>query len=480
MLTIRPGTLRGRVDALEVQNLLDRRVLVVEEHRRRPRYFDGRFLAARDLTRDQSLFPRPPVRHRARRGQRRGGGPGGGPRRADDLTIAAGFGFHAVGGTGERAAAAAARPGRCRAPATAAQHLRPQPPPRPGTAQPLRHLRPGAAAGGVHRQPDRRLSIGPGGAAHGGGRRHRRGRRRLAAAGGGCRRGRDRRPPRRPGAPGVRGRRADPPLARGAAAGAGGAGGRHRALDRPPSGAARSRRRPCRHPRLRFRPAHAARSPSRPVPRAARSHPRRQRRPALSRRPALRGPAAGGASAQGLRQHAELQPELFPGPGQCRPLPAAGGRAAGADRGKLPAAADRSAGERRGVRVDGGDRPGAGGTGAAARPGGPAVRQPAAAAAEPDAGTGAAQAAPRSAQGHPPGARGAAAGRSPGGDRQPVAADGGRGHQRLVCAAAQLRLPRGMVRHAAAHPGQRPQCGSGDPQPAGSGGADDPRRCPAG
>ena len=56
MLTIRPDTLRERVDALEVQNLLDRRVLVVEEHRRRPRYFDGRFLAARDLTRDQSYF----------------------------------------------------------------------------------------------------------------------------------------------------------------------------------------------------------------------------------------------------------------------------------------------------------------------------------------------------------------------------------------------------------------------------------------
>jgi len=93
MLTIRPGTLRERVDALEVQNLLDRRVLVVEEHRRRPRYFDGRFLAARDLTRDQSYF----LARQSATARAVGSGVveglevgRGGP---TTLTIAAGFGF---------------------------------------------------------------------------------------------------------------------------------------------------------------------------------------------------------------------------------------------------------------------------------------------------------------------------------------------------------------------------------------------------
>jgi hypothetical protein len=44
------------VDFKDVQRLLDSQVLVPDPRRRRPRYFDGRFLAARDLTREQLYF----------------------------------------------------------------------------------------------------------------------------------------------------------------------------------------------------------------------------------------------------------------------------------------------------------------------------------------------------------------------------------------------------------------------------------------
>jgi hypothetical protein len=49
-------TLRRRLQAAEVDVLRTRNLLIDESHRRRPRYFDGRFLAARDLTRDQAYF----------------------------------------------------------------------------------------------------------------------------------------------------------------------------------------------------------------------------------------------------------------------------------------------------------------------------------------------------------------------------------------------------------------------------------------
>ena len=49
-------TLRRRLQVAEVDALRTRNLLVDESHRRRPRYFDGRFLAARDLTRDQAYF----------------------------------------------------------------------------------------------------------------------------------------------------------------------------------------------------------------------------------------------------------------------------------------------------------------------------------------------------------------------------------------------------------------------------------------
>jgi hypothetical protein len=49
-------TLRRRIAGEQVRQLRERNLLVEESHRRRPRYFDGRFLAARDLTRDQAYF----------------------------------------------------------------------------------------------------------------------------------------------------------------------------------------------------------------------------------------------------------------------------------------------------------------------------------------------------------------------------------------------------------------------------------------
>lgn len=49
-------TLRRRLVTTEVDALRQRNLLIDESHRRRPRYFDGRFLAARDLTRDQAYF----------------------------------------------------------------------------------------------------------------------------------------------------------------------------------------------------------------------------------------------------------------------------------------------------------------------------------------------------------------------------------------------------------------------------------------
>jgi len=49
-------TLRERLLPIDVEPLRQRNLLIEESHRRRPRYFDGRFLAARDLTRDQAYF----------------------------------------------------------------------------------------------------------------------------------------------------------------------------------------------------------------------------------------------------------------------------------------------------------------------------------------------------------------------------------------------------------------------------------------
>lgn len=50
------GAMRVSIDRDEMEQLRDAGTLAIDFRRRRPRYFDGRFLAARDLTRDQTYF----------------------------------------------------------------------------------------------------------------------------------------------------------------------------------------------------------------------------------------------------------------------------------------------------------------------------------------------------------------------------------------------------------------------------------------
>ena len=50
------GAAREVIAAAEVAALRNSGVLVEDPRRERPRYFDGRFLAARDLIRDQQYF----------------------------------------------------------------------------------------------------------------------------------------------------------------------------------------------------------------------------------------------------------------------------------------------------------------------------------------------------------------------------------------------------------------------------------------
>jgi hypothetical protein len=49
-------TARERLDREELRRLHESSALIVDDRRRRPLYFDGRFLAARDLTREQNYF----------------------------------------------------------------------------------------------------------------------------------------------------------------------------------------------------------------------------------------------------------------------------------------------------------------------------------------------------------------------------------------------------------------------------------------
>jgi hypothetical protein len=56
MTTIAQGFGREPIDARDAAELLQKKVLVTDERRRRPLYFDGRFLAARDLTAEQNYF----------------------------------------------------------------------------------------------------------------------------------------------------------------------------------------------------------------------------------------------------------------------------------------------------------------------------------------------------------------------------------------------------------------------------------------
>jgi hypothetical protein len=56
MQNLSGGPLRERLDRDEFVKLQGSGVAAIDERRRRPLYFDGRFLAARDLTRDQTYF----------------------------------------------------------------------------------------------------------------------------------------------------------------------------------------------------------------------------------------------------------------------------------------------------------------------------------------------------------------------------------------------------------------------------------------
>ena len=50
------GTQRTVIDTETARTLREANLLVEESHRVRPRWFDGKFLAARDLTREQAYF----------------------------------------------------------------------------------------------------------------------------------------------------------------------------------------------------------------------------------------------------------------------------------------------------------------------------------------------------------------------------------------------------------------------------------------
>src|SRR5690606_40447979 len=55
-MDLRTATARPTLAAAEVADLRAAGVLIEDPRRQRPRYFDGRFLAARDLIRDQQYF----------------------------------------------------------------------------------------------------------------------------------------------------------------------------------------------------------------------------------------------------------------------------------------------------------------------------------------------------------------------------------------------------------------------------------------
>jgi hypothetical protein len=55
-MNLNTGTAREPIASAQVQTLRDAGVLIEDQRRGRPRYFDGRFLAARDLIRDQQYF----------------------------------------------------------------------------------------------------------------------------------------------------------------------------------------------------------------------------------------------------------------------------------------------------------------------------------------------------------------------------------------------------------------------------------------
>src|SRR5258706_12255283 len=55
-MNLTQGSAREQIDPADVSALRSAGVLIADARRERPRYFDGRFLAARDLIRDQQYF----------------------------------------------------------------------------------------------------------------------------------------------------------------------------------------------------------------------------------------------------------------------------------------------------------------------------------------------------------------------------------------------------------------------------------------
>src|SRR6188768_3820741 len=55
-MSLTDGAARERIAAQDLAALRGAGVLIEDPRRERPRYFDGRFLAARDLVRDQQYF----------------------------------------------------------------------------------------------------------------------------------------------------------------------------------------------------------------------------------------------------------------------------------------------------------------------------------------------------------------------------------------------------------------------------------------
>src|SRR5262245_7905115 len=64
------GSTRERLNIDDAELLKQRGSLILDERRTRPQYFDGRFLTARDLTREQDYF----LSRQADLGQASGGG----------------------------------------------------------------------------------------------------------------------------------------------------------------------------------------------------------------------------------------------------------------------------------------------------------------------------------------------------------------------------------------------------------------------
>src|SRR5262245_29082082 len=56
MIDFTQGANRARIERDQAVTLLQNGTLAVDERRRRPFYFDGRFLTARDLIREQNYF----------------------------------------------------------------------------------------------------------------------------------------------------------------------------------------------------------------------------------------------------------------------------------------------------------------------------------------------------------------------------------------------------------------------------------------